>query len=60
MFFEFLLGHYCEFSISAPVKCKAGTYMPYGVNQTSGALIGPGTIFVLYNSSVDKLMILEW
>lgn len=34
--------------------------MPYGVNQTSGALIGPGTIFVLYNSSVDKLMILEW
>jgi hypothetical protein len=41
-------GHYCEFAVSAPVQCKAGTYMPYGVNQTSSALVGPGVHHLSY------------
>lgn len=43
-------GHYCEFAVTVPEPCPAGTYMPYGV-ASNGTFIGEGRLggcFVLF------------
>lgn len=33
-------GSYCEEAVIEPTECKAGTYMPYGVDTGTGDTVG--------------------
>ena len=53
-------GHYCEFAVTVPEPCPAGTYMPYGVGN--GTFIGEGRpqgCFVLFLSDEHSITALH-
>ena len=46
-------GNYCEFAVTVPENCPAGTYMPYGIDS-NGAFIGEGKTAVVVDCLLHR------